>query len=365
LPNAQILFPGIQPVRARFIQPTIGGALASPASIACHPGGPTITTTSAAQFATCLFTSTGQTPAPPVAGGVVYPGFRFNKDGRVRTPYSEQASLEISHELGGGFALTVGYLYLHGLKLAATSGMLNGIQTGTTPFGKPVFTRAAGGRRFSELGDFFVIDDIGFSIHHSGSFEIEKRFARGFSIHSSYTFSKTINNSDSVANLADFPEGPSIGPERAMSRQSLPHRYTLTFVSKIPSGVRILREFKFSSLLSAQSGRRYNVFAGSDANGDGNPLSDRPGILGRNTLEGPGFASLDMRVAREVRFKERVSAEFSFDLFNLFNRVNITDLNTVYGGIDLNQAPNPVLGFGTPRDAANLFQFQYGLKLRF
>jgi hypothetical protein len=365
LPNAQVLFPGIQPVRARFIQPTIGGALAAPASIACRPGGPTITTTSAAQFATCLFTSTGQTPAPPVVGGVVYPGFRFNKDGRVRTPYSKQASLEISRELGGGFAVTVGYLYVHGLKLAATSGMLNGIQTGTTPFGKPVFARAAGGRRFQELGDFFVVDDIGLSIHHGGAFEIEKRFSRGFSIHSSYTFSKTISNSDSVANLADFPEGPSIGPERAMSRQSTPHRYTLTFVSKIPSTVKVLRDFKFSSLLSAQSGRRYNVFAGSDANGDGNPLSDRPGILGRNTLEGPGFATFDMRVAREVRLGERVSAEFSFDLFNLFNRTNITDLNTVFGGIDLSLAPNPILGFGTPRDAANPFQVQYGLKLRF
>ncbi len=129
--------------------------------------------------------------------------------------------------------------------------------------------------------------------------------------------------------------------------------------------MKVLRDFKFSSLLSAQSGRRYNVFAGSDANGDGNPLSDRPGVLGRNTLEGPGFATFDMRVAREVRINERVSAEFSFDLFNLFNRTNTTDLNTVYGGIDLSQAPNPILGFGTPRDAANPFQFQYGLKLRF
>ncbi len=129
--------------------------------------------------------------------------------------------------------------------------------------------------------------------------------------------------------------------------------------------MKVLRDFKFSSLLSAQSGRRYNVFAGSDANGDGNPLSDRPGVLGRNTLEGPGFATFDMRVAREVRINERVSAEFSFDLFNLFNRTNITDLNTVYGGIDLSHAPNPILGFGTPRDAANPFQFQYGLKLRF
>ncbi len=364
LPNAQIAFPGVAPVQGRFIQPTIGGAVAA-TSVVCRPGGPAIVTTSAAQLATCIFTSTGQVPAAPVAGGIVNPGFRDNKSGGLRTPYSEQASLEFSHELGGGVAITVSYLYVHGLKLAAHTGLLNGVQTGVLPSGKPVFARAAGGRRFLELGDFYVIDDIAFSIHHGGTFQIEKRFARGFSLHSSYTFSKTINNSESVANLADLPEGPDITTERAISRQSLGHRYTLVFVSQIPKGVSVLHDFKFSSLLTAQSGRRFNVFAGSDANGDGNPLSDRPGRLGRNALEGPGYASFDLRIAREIHFNERVSAEFSADFFNLFNRINVTDLNTVYGGIDLNVAPNPILGFGTPRDASNPFQFQYGVKLRF
>jgi hypothetical protein len=66
-----------------------------------------------------------------------------------------------------------------------------------------------------------------------------------------------------------------------------------------------------------------------------------------------------------VRFSERVSAEFSADFFNLFDRVNVTDLNTVYGGIDLRVPSNPLLGFGSPRDAANPFQVQYGAKLRF
>jgi outer membrane receptor protein involved in Fe transport len=363
LPNAQLVFPGVAPVRAKFIQPTIRGALGAPATTACQPGGSTITTMSAAQFATCIFTSTGQTPAAPVSSsGVVNPGFRDSKDGAMRTPYAQQASLGISHELGGGFAIAISYLYVHGLKLAAHTGILDGIQTGTiADSGKPVF----GLRSFPELGDFYVFDDIGLSIHHGGTFEIEKRFSRGFSIHSSYAFSKTINNSESAANLADIPEGPGIGLERAVSRQSVPHRYTLTFVSKIPSEVKVLRDFKFSSLLTAQSGRRFNVFAGSDANGDGNPLSDRPGQLGRNTLEGPGFATFDMRVAREVRFNEKVSAEFSSDFFNLFNRTNITDLNTVYGSPSLSAAPNPVLGFGTPRDAGNSFQVQYGVKLRF
>jgi outer membrane receptor protein involved in Fe transport len=365
LPNAQVLFPGVAPVRARFIQPVVVGALAGPMPTACFPGGPTVTTTSAALFATCVFTSTGAVPTAPVTGGIIYPGFRDNKDGALRAPYSEQASLEISHELGGGFAVTGSYLYVHGLKLGAHTGMLNGVQTGTLPSGKPIYARALGGRRFLELGDFFVVDDIGFSIHHGGTFEIEKRFSHGFSFHSSYTFSKTINNSESVANLADFPEDPIIGPERAISRQSVAHRYTLAFLSQIPPHVKILRDFKFSSLLTAQSGRQFNVFAGPDANGDGNPLSDRPGNLGRNTLEGPGLVTFDMRIGREVRFNERVSAEFSLDFFNLFNRTNITDLNTVYGGIDLSVPPNPILGFGTPRDAANPRQIQYSLKLRF
>jgi hypothetical protein len=119
-------------------------------------------------------------------------------------------------------------------------------------------------------------------------------------------------------------------------------------VSQVPQHVDVLHDFKFSALFTTQAGRFFNVFAGSDANGDGNPLSDRPGTLGRNTLKGPKFASFDMRVAREVRFNERVNAEFSVDFFNLFNRENITDLNTVYGGIDLNLPPNPVLGFKTP-----------------
>lgn len=363
-PNAQVVFPGVAPIPGRFIQPTIGGPVA-PTTTACRPGGPTITTSSAAQLATCIFASTGRVPTPPVVGGIVNPGFRDNRDGRLRTPYSEQASLEISHELGGGVAVSASYLYVHGLKLPAHTGILNGVQTGTTPFGKPTFVRAAGGRRFLELGDFYVNDDIGFSIHHGGTLEIEKRFSRGFSIHSSYTFSKTINNSESVANLADLPEGPSISPERAISRQSVPHRYTLVFVSEVPQNVRAFGDFKFSTSFSAQAGRRFNVFAGADANGDGNPLSDRPETLGRNTLIGPKFSSFDLRVARLVRFNERVSADFSVDFFNLFNRTNITDLNTVYGGINLSLPSNPLLGFGTPRDVSNPFQVQYGVKLRF
>jgi hypothetical protein len=283
----------------------------------------------------------------------------------MRTPYTEQANLEISHELSGGLAVTAGYLFVHALKIGTVTGILNGVPTTPLPSGKQTFLRSEGGRIFPELGDFYANDDIGYSIHHGGTLEVEKRFSHGFSFVSSYTWSKTINNTDSVANLADLPEGPSIAEQRAVSRQSVPHRFTLAFMSQVPEQVSLFRNFKFSSLFTAQSGRRFNVFAGSDANGDGNPLSDRPGRLGRNTLKGDDFMSLDLRIARMFRLNERVGAELIGDFFNVFDRVNVTDLNTVYGATDLALPPNPILGFGTPRDASNPFQFQYGLKLRF
>ena len=347
-PNASTLFPGISGIRGRFIQPTVGG-----------PGATTATNT---------FIATGQVPnlaVKPV-------GFTDNLDSNLRTPYTEQGSLKVSHEIGAGIAVSVSYLYVHGLKIQAHTPLLNAVPTPGAVIpgepGKPVFgdgtPGGAGKRLFSELGDFFVKSSGGSSIYHGATFEVEKRFSHGFSFHSSYSWSKTISNVDSVANLADIPES-SLALERALSRQNVPQRYTLSFLSEIPRTIPVLRDFKFSSLLSLEGGQPFNVFAGSDANRDGNPLSDRPGNLGRNSLKGPGYASLDLRVGRAFQLKERLRAELSGDMFNLLNRTNIKDLNTLYGGTDLSLPPNPVLGFGTPRDAFNPFQFQFGAKLTF
>lgn len=347
-PNAQVLFPTISTMQGRFIQPTVGG-----------PGATTVTNN---------FLATGQ---PPVLA-VLPVGFTDNLDANLRTPYSEQGSLKISQEIGGGVAISASYLYVHGLKIGAHTPILDAVPTpGAVIAGEPGkivwgdgTPAGAGKRLFPELGDFFVKVSGGASIYHGGTFELQKRFAHGFSVYSSYTFSKTISNVDSVANLADVPE-TSLALERALSRQNVPHRYTLAFISEVPRSVRVLHDFKFSSLLSLESGQPFNVFAGSDANRDGNPLSDRPGNLGRNTLQGPGYASFDMRLGRAFQLRERLRAELSGDLFNVFNRTNIKDLNTLYGGTNLSLPPNPILGFNTPRDAYNPFQFQFGCKLSF
>jgi Carboxypeptidase regulatory-like domain/TonB dependent receptor len=342
LPNSAVLFPGVAPFSGRYSQTILLGPPAT--------------------AATLNFLATGQTPATGI------PTLNDTLDGNLETPYTTQASLQMSQELPGGMLLTAGYLFVHGTKLLGRTPNLNAVVTpvpamlmGPPPApGKPYF----GARTFQELGDAFYLTNVGDSVYHSGTLELERRFGLGFGVHANYTFSKTMSDGsvDSPTSLTDFPEAPGVS-EWALARQHVAHRFTLSFLEQVPKSVPLLRDFKFSSLVAIESGKPYTVFTGFDANADGNPFSDRPGALGRNTLMGPGFASVDARVARPIKFTERLNSEFSVDFFNLFNRVNIRNINTFYGSANL--AVPPVAVFGTPSEVFNPRQIQLALKLKF
>jgi hypothetical protein len=401
LPNAAALasqfgYSGLAPVLGRFpiaIQPPILGLTTPQTSMV------NLVTTGQAPCLLPLgvFLSPPGPPnfdgCPPGTPPVAFPAFGLGPENNFKIPYTEQASLKLSHELGGGVAVSASYLYVHGVRQNAASGNLNAKQIGVVdkepgnaPQGKACYGVAiiAGACQeptnaiFPNLGTlFYVIDSGGMSIYHGGTAEIEKRFSHGFSLQGSYTFERTISNYESTANLADFPQEQERSLERAVSRQTVPQRLTFDFVSTVPSGIPVLHGFKFSSLVSAQSGQFYNIFAGIDANGSTNTLNQRPGTLGRDTLKGPNIVSWDMRVARELHFTEHLTGEFTFDLFNVTNRVNVSDLNTVCecDNPAANFSPialpgtiaslNPLFGFDKPRQTLNPFQFQYGFKLRF
>jgi hypothetical protein len=336
LASAQSLFPGVAPVHGLFFQNTVAGPAAPPAALA--------------------FLTTGIVPAATGAG------LADNMDGNMRNPYAHQASVQLSQELGSGLVVSASYLYVGAREVPIHGANLNAVQTGTTASGKPSF---AGGRRDPALGDFFVTTNQGFTTYNGATLELEKRFTGRIGFHASYTYSRTRSRSDSVANLADLWQSPDGAAEDAYSRQHVPHRFTLSFLSQLPGDVPVLKDFKLSFLVSAEGGRRFTQYAGSDVNGDGNPNSDRTGLLGRNTIVGPSYATVDVRVAREFPVGERVRAELSVDAFNLFNRENVKDLNTNFGSDDPNATPNPLLGFLTPRALFNPFQMQIGLRVRF
>jgi len=335
LSNTRTLFPTAAPIQGRFEQRTVAGP--------------------AAPAAARTFLATGQVPAAGVKG------LADTLDGAIDTPYSHQASAQITQEIANGWAVSVSYLFVGGRNLLGHTGNLNAFQTGTLATGKPILA----GRTYPEVGALFVQTNTGESSHHGATVEVQKRYSGGYSVHGSYTISRTKTNVDSLANLSDLPEGLDIDVERGPSRQDVHHRFTLSLISEIPSTISVVGGVKVSGILTLESGRHYNVFVGSDANMDGNPNTDRPSFVGRNAYEGPGYAAFDLRIARDFAIGSATRLEVSADLFNLFNRTNVKDVNTVWGGIDINTPPAAQFGFGTARDVFNPFQTQIGVKLRF
>jgi hypothetical protein len=125
------------------------------------------------------------------------------------------------------------------VKLIGRTANLNAVATSApppSPMDPPGSALASGkqyfGRRtYSDLGDIFYLTNQGDSAYHSGTLEVERRFGLGFGIHGSYTFSKTMSDGgvDTLTSLGDFPEAPGLD-ERALSRQHLAPRFTLSFL---------------------------------------------------------------------------------------------------------------------------------------
>jgi hypothetical protein len=93
------------------------------------------------------------------------------------------------------------------------------------------------------------------------------------------------------------------------------------------------------------------------------------GNASRNIFRSPNYYNVDLSVSKLWKFKERYSAQFRAEFFNLFNRPDFS----IPAAIDPNVGPNgqfgcscatpdsanPVLGSGGPR------HIQFGLKLTF
>ena len=89
----------------------------------------------------------------------------------------------------------------------------------------------------------------------------------------------------------------------------------------------------------------------------------------RNLFRSPNYYNVDMSIAKLWQFKERYSAQFRMEFFNLFNRADFgipgkLDPNSGFSGqfgcsCTTPDSANPVLGSGGPR------HIQFGLKLTF
>jgi hypothetical protein len=285
------------------------------------------------------FTTTGAYPAPsgPFPAGLVqFPLGYAKRD--FPLPYSEQASVEVEHALGHDFYASVGYQWVHGLRMPVYFS-INGLPAGFDATGRQLFTPAD-----PNFGFVLYVTPNGYSIYNAGTASVRKAMSHNFNFLANYTWSKSID----VATTVNLPNTPQnyLNPneDRARGDNDVRHRFTMAFLAQTPKDTNVLlRNFKASILLSAQSGRFFTInWAGPDLNGDGFTFNDRVGNIPRNTYRGPGYFNTDLRIQRDLPVTERVKASLSAEFFNLFNRTNILDLNHSY------LSDSPIGDFNTP-----------------
>ncbi len=295
--------------------------------------------------------------------------------------YSEIASLELEHEMGRNWFVSGGYQFIHALKLPVYDSV-NGLPApgpGPCPVVGFVVPTPPGKQRFCPadptFGFVLYVHPVAYSIYHAGTASLRKNFANHYSLLANYTFSKSIDIGTTIQ-LSNVPENYLRHDlDRAVGDNDIRHRITLAVLGESPrQWPTLLRDWKGSFLLNAQSARRFSINAGFDTNGDLFPFPDRVGTIGRNTYKGDPFFNLDLRIQRIFSLSERVKAEFSSEFFNLFNVVNVQDVNHVYGAPDfVGPIPRefgdgitaPAPGFGTPKFVGPARQIQFAIRLSF
>jgi hypothetical protein len=323
-------------------------------------------------------------------------------DSNSRIPYSEQASLEIDREIGRGLKISIGYMFVSAHKLVraenlnvcpragAKSGPYSCAAASAPLPGWPSGKDNSSGVLWP-AGLIYYTDNSGNSVYHGMTVQVSERAGNYLRLNANYTFSKTLDDGTFTTFVSTPQDLYHRGLERANSNQDLRHRFVSSFVANGPNKT-FLRKMELSSIITAQSSRPFTMFVGFDANGDTNPVTDRVGNAPRNSYWGDIFVSFDVRLSRSFKIREGQKLDAAMDAFNLFNRTNVNEVNSVYGtynfcsgqipvsykdsvSTSIQQVkvggcpaagppvPNPL--FGGPRTMFNPRQLQFSLKYSF
>ena len=271
-----------------------------------------------------------------------------------QNPETYQFSGAIQQAVGAGVAVEVSYLHSRGVHQVRPVDVRNYRVTGTSPFtGQPTLAATdlgcfvvpgttsgfncstTGGALNGNFLPRYALDaeyqSVANTFYDAGTVQVTKRFSRNYSINANYTLSKTIDEATDF-NTDYLAQNPlNVRDDRSLSAFDQRHRVVLSGVFISPSTNVILKDFVFSPIFTAGSGRPFNLLIGTDTNNDSRLYNDRPALAGRNTGRGEPFYSFDMRLARRFFAKERRYLELTFEAFNLFNHVNYNGINNVVG----------------------------------
>jgi hypothetical protein len=313
----------------------------------------------ALQFSVLRYPVVNAEVLPLVKGATVAPSTVISES--FPNPYSIQFQLGIQRQLTNNLALETGYVGTRGLKLNMIRE-LNQVD------------RQTGARPMPAIGQFRYYDGSERSRYESWQTSLRKRFANGFLFNAHYTWSKVLSFSDGdlVLNVQRPQDNNNLRAEWGPAPTDVNHRfaadtlYELPFykfgIAKSRAGRLALAGWQITSITFIQSGSPFSIGNPSSIPGQridyigGSPYASdprsnlfylnraafqevpivqasgapvRPGNLGRNALRLPGFWNVDLGLAKNLAFTERLRLQLRGDLLNAFN-------HTAFSGVDGN-----------------------------
>ncbi|MBO0719659.1 MAG: TonB-dependent receptor [Blastocatellia bacterium] len=324
----------------------------------------------------------------------------------------QQYSIDIQRELPGNIALTAGYVGSRGTNLQVggiSNGGINinqlppqfmsrtdlqakvpnpffGTQAGVGILGSATVALGQLLRPYPQFGDVIMYGASGGnSFYNALSVKAQKRFSKGFSLLTAYTFSKLLDditgNSNYFApdNTANVIDAYNRRRDYGLSSVDMPHRFTMSGTYELPFGrgksfltsanritSRVAGGWQFNAIVTYQSGfplsvtqqvnntnafslgQRPNVVLGVDPATAGD-VSDRLGsylnsaafsLTPANTfgnaprtigVRSPSTALWDLSLLKNTTIFERFNAQFRFEAVNAFNTPVFRAPNTQLG----------------------------------
>ena len=345
-------------------------------------------------------------PVPPgisfttnPAGGIVgIPVLTSGVQPHLDQPRTHIWMLAVQKDLGHNLVAEVDYNGSHSDHLY--------IQTDVNRFaGDLILNQGEQTRLNPNFGPIIYGRTIGIADGHYATIMLSKRFSHNWQLRGIFTFGKSTDdmssNDNGTANGEAIFNPLDVGSQHGLSDFDVSKRFTIDSLVNLPSpfksgiGNEILGGWRMSNIVVLQSGLPFTVYSSAAFNpildGAGNVIGLKPGSgdfnadgygydvpnapakgavatgsrsdfingfasasafptpalgsqgnLGRNTFIGPGLANVNTEFAKVVHIKERFALEVRADIFNLFNRVNLTqpvsDLSSGQFGLSTGQS---------------------------
>lgn len=333
----------------------------------------------------------------------------------LKNPYVQIWNLSLQRDIGYGVVVTAGYAGSRGIHL------LRNADVNLTPAQRladgTVFFPAATPRANTAFSTIELKKSDGKSWYNAGILEIRKRFDKGFTFQSSYTFSRNIDNTQASTFFSDanngttsaMPEYSGFEYNKGLSDYHAKHNWVMNFTYELPlKGNVLVKGWQVSAINNMRSGAPLTPFVQANwSRSQWNPSIapgtglDRPSIrpgythqsavlgspdryldpnafmlqpagtlgnAGRGILIGPSLRSFDLSLAKNTpvrKLGEGGNLQFRAEAFNLLNHANFGIPNlVVYAGASATEAPIGTFG-RIQNTITSARQIQLALRLSF